>query len=88
MLRGWSCLPSAPWLRPGLENEATPLKSLTRAREGLTAHTAHVLSLVWPALARVLVLVLVCGYHTARAQPATLPRAAPKLLAAPLDFTG
>lgn len=82
MLRAWSCLPSAPWLRPGLENEATPLKSLTRAREGLTAHTAHVLSLVWPALAEV------CGYHTARAQPATLPRAAPRLLAAPLDFTG
>lgn len=41
MLRAWSCLPSAPWLRQGLENEATPLKSLMRTQEGLTAAAAY-----------------------------------------------
>lgn len=86
MLRAWSCLPSAPWLRQGLENEATPLKSLMRTQEGLTAaaaaHTALTLCPAGPSLAEVR------GYHAALVQPAALPWVAPRLLAAPLDFTG
>lgn len=50
MLRAWSCLPSAPWLRQDLENEATPLKTLMRNREGLTPHTAQTLGQAGPAL--------------------------------------
>lgn len=83
MLRAWFCLPSAPWLRQGLENEATPLESLMRTQEGrVVAHTALTLCPAGPSL------VEVRGYHAALVQPAALPWVALRLLAAPLDFTG
>lgn len=48
MLRAWSCLWPAPWLRLDLENEATPLKIPKRNSEGLAAHLAQRLGRAGP----------------------------------------